>query len=223
MSSSDTSTSTQTPLTLGFATSNANKLAECQAILKEYNITVVSVNSIDDDVEIQGSVVEVVEHKLYKHERMLRILQNAPEQTTGGLDGILVEDSGLNFNAFTGGELPGAYIKHFLQAVGCDGLVKMLSSWEDKRATAVCCFAFAFTQDPELNRFICPGEMVGTIVPARHNPEQPSFGWDPIFQPDGYDKTFAEMDIDLKNRISHRARALRQVAANISQFNSTGG
>ena len=47
--------------------------------------------------------------------------------------------------------------------------------------------------------------MQGSIVPARGPPD---FGWDPIFQPDGYQQTYAEMDSSLKNTLSHRYKAV---------------
>lgn len=52
------------------------------------------------------------------------------------------------------------------------------------------------------------GRTEGTIVPARGPPD---FGWDPVFQPDGYDKTYAELDKEIKNKISHRGRSLEKV------------
>ena len=48
------------------------------------------------------------------------------------------------------------------------------------------------------------GKTEGLIVKARGDN---NFGWDPIFQPDGYDKTYAELDKDIKNKISHRFKA----------------
>ena len=58
----------------------------------------------------------------------------------------------------------------------------------------------------------------GTIVPARG---PPNFGWDPIFQPDGFDKTYAEMDSSLKNSISHRSKALSALKAHLLLTSNT--
>lgn len=55
---------------------------------------------------------------------------------------------------------------------------------------------------------IFDGRTPGTIVPARG---PPNFGWDPIFQPDGFDQTYAELDKEVKNTISHRYRALAKL------------
>ena len=54
----------------------------------------------------------------------------------------------------------------------------------------------------------------GKIVPARG---PPNFGWDPIFQPDGFDQTYAEMDGAVKNSISHRGRALQALKAHLCE------
>ena len=54
----------------------------------------------------------------------------------------------------------------------------------------------------------------GTIVPARGRQH---FGWDPIFQPEGFDQTYAELDRTVKNSISHRARALQALKEHLQQ------
>ena len=113
----------------------------------------------------------------------------------------MVEDTGLCFNAMKG--LPGPYIKWFLESLGHDGLNKMLVGFEDHSAYAQC--TFAYTPGPEYEPMVFVGKTPGKIVPARGPPD---FGWDPIFMPDGYDVTYAEMDKATKNTISHRYRAL---------------
>lgn len=113
---------------------------------------------------------------------------------------VIVEDTCLCFNALGG--MPGPYIKWFLSALGPDGLPRLLADFDDKTANAVCMFGYADSQD-EINVF--EGKTAGRIVPPR-GPRD--FGWDPIFQPDGFSQTYAEMDKNEKNKISHRFRAL---------------
>ena len=60
------------------------------------------------------------------------------------------------------------------------------------------------------------GIVNGTILSERHGKE--GFGYDPIFQPDGYDKSFAMMDLDEKNEISHRGRAVRKLVAYLNSM-----
>jgi len=116
-----------------------------------------------------------------------------------------VEDTCLCFNALGG--LPGPYIKWFLKALQPSGLHRMLSSWEDKSAYALCTFAFSpGGENDEVVLF--EGRTDGTIVSPRGPPD---FGWDPCFQPLGYEHTYAEMDKAVKNTISHRRRALNRL------------
>jgi inosine triphosphate pyrophosphatase len=79
----------------------------------------------------------------------------------------------------------------------------MLAGWEDKSAEAVCTFAYAAGPDTEVLLF--QGKTEGEIVFPR-GPRD--FGWDPCFQPKGFDKTYAELPKERKNEISHRFRAL---------------
>ena len=113
----------------------------------------------------------------------------------------MVEDTCLCFNALKG--LPGPYIKWFLQRLGHEGLNAMLVGFEDKTAYALC--TFAFSKGPGHEPVVFAGRTDGRIVQARGPHE---FGWDPIFLPDGFDETYAELDKDVKNTISHRYRAL---------------
>jgi inosine triphosphate pyrophosphatase len=79
----------------------------------------------------------------------------------------------------------------------------MLAGFEDKTAYAQC--IFAYTPGPGVEPITFVGRTPGRIVPARGPTD---FGWDPVFQPDGHDGTYAELDKAVKNGISHRYRAL---------------
>lgn len=174
------------PKTLNFITGNNNKLTEVQAILG----SVVDLQSQALDlVEIQGTIEEISRDKCLR----------AAEAVNGP---VLVEDTCLCFNALK--ELPGPYIKWFLQALGHKGLNNMLVGFKDKSAQAVC--TFAYCEGPGHEPIIFQGRTDGKIVPARGPPD---FGWDPIFEYDG--KTYAEMDKVEKNKISHRFRALEKL------------
>uniref|UniRef100_A0A915I328 Inosine triphosphate pyrophosphatase n=1 Tax=Romanomermis culicivorax TaxID=13658 RepID=A0A915I328_ROMCU len=119
---------------------------------------------------------------------------------------VLVEDTCLCFNAMNG--LPGPYIKWFLKSLKPEGLHKMLSAFADKSAYALCTFAYFDGQNGrggESGVKLFKGRTDGRIVEPRG---QRNFGWDPCFQPDGFDSTYAEMDQETKNKISHRAKAL---------------
>jgi len=138
--------------------------------------------------EIQGEPDEIAVKKC----------KIAQEQIDGP---VMIEDTSLCFNAYKG--LPGPYIKYFLDKVGHDGLNKMLLGFDDKTAYAQCIFAFSKGVGHEVKLFI--GRTPGVIVPPRG---PTNFGWDPVFQPDGFDKTYAEIDKETKNKISHRYKSL---------------
>ncbi len=90
--------------------------------------------------------------------------------------------------------------------VGAEGLHKMLQGFADKSASAVCIFAFCEspTSAPVLFSGVCKGKIV---APQGEN----AFGWDPVFMPEGFTQTFAEMSQADKNKVSHRGKALALV------------
>ncbi|KAK6534757.1 nucleoside triphosphate pyrophosphohydrolase ham1 [Arthrobotrys megalospora] len=177
-----------------FVTGNAGKLAEVQAILGQY-ITIE--NHALDLEEIQGTVEEVSSAKCKKAAEAL----NGP---------VLTEDTCLCFNALNG--LPGPYIKWFMQGIGHSGLNKLLAGFEDKSAEAVC--TFAFSEGPGSEPLIFQGRTQGKIVCPRGPPK---FGWDPIFEYEG--QTYAEMEKEKKNSVSHRYKALEKFKQFLETYN----
>ncbi len=112
--------------------------------------------------------------------------------------------------------LPGPYIKWFLEKLGHEGLNKMLDGFQDYSAYAQCVLSIGFTHD---NTPIVSfdGRTEGTIGAAKGSKH---FGWDPIFTPQGYDQTYAELDKDIKNKISHRFKAFDQLKTYIAEHPS---
>ncbi|OGM42426.1 inosine triphosphate pyrophosphatase [Aspergillus bombycis] len=199
---------------LNFITSNKNKLAEVRAILGN----AIEVDNQGLDVpEIQGTIEEIAREKC----------RRAAEVIKGP---VLTEDTALEFHALKG--LPGPYIKSFLDVLGHEGLNKMLDSFEDKSADAIC--TFAFCHGPGSEPILFQGRTKGIIVRPRGpsnfgtqnisllRPESPAYvaslGWDPIFEYEG--KTYAEMDKEEKNQISHRYKALEKLQCWLVQENS---
>ncbi|KLO14506.1 Ham1-like protein [Schizopora paradoxa] len=178
-----------TPLV--FVTGNANKLKEVQLILSKSSGSSqpMTIESRDIDLpEIQGTTQEVA---IEKCRRAAEII--------GGP--CMTEDTALCFKAMKG--LPGPYIKHFMKALGHDGLNAMLQGFPSNDAYALC--TFAYSAGPGAEPILFEGSTEGRIVPARG---PGSFGWDPIFEAENTGKTYAEMTSDEKNAISHRYRAL---------------
>ncbi|XP_071820298.1 inosine triphosphate pyrophosphatase-like [Apostichopus japonicus] len=175
---------------LVFVTGNKHKLEEVNAILG--GKIAVKAESIDLP-EFQGEPDFISEAKC----------REAIKHIEGP---VIVEDTCLCFNAFGG--LPGPYIKWFLKKLGPAGLHKMLQGFEDKSAYALCTFAYSSGNPEDEIKLFC-GKTPGKIVEPRGPID---FGWDPCFQPDDFQQTFAEMPKDIKNKISHRGKALAALA-----------
>ncbi|OWR43682.1 inosine triphosphatase [Danaus plexippus plexippus] len=172
-----------------FVTGNLKKLEEVKSILG-HNFPLEVTNYRLDLPELQGELNEVSIRKCQEAARRLK-------------KPVFIEDTCLCFNALEG--LPGPYIKWFLEKLKPEGLYKLLEGWTDKSAEAVCTFAYSPGSDKESDIVLFQGITKGTIVPPRGSRD---FGWDCIFQPLGYDKTYGELPKEEKNKISHRYRAL---------------
>lgn len=169
---------------LYFITGNKGKLAEVQAILGDV------VEGLDIDLP---EVQEIDAHKIIKAK-----LEEAQKHHKGE---FIVEDTSLYFEAMNG--LPGPLIKWFMKTVGNDGLYKLASAFDNFNAEAKTIIGHS-DLDGEIEFF--EGNIKGKIV----SPKGTGFGWDPIFQPDGYTKTFGELTAEEKNSFSMRKLALEQ-------------
>lgn len=114
------------------------------------------------------------------------------------------DDSGLEVEALDG--RPGIYSARYAPT-DKERIARLLDEMKgqtNRRARFVCAIAIAINGEV-IESF--EGEIKGTIVEAPRG--ESGFGYDPVFQPDGYDQTFGEMAPELKNRISHRANAFK--------------
>jgi len=171
-------------MTLYFITGNKGKLAEVQSILGD-------VESLDIDLpEIQS---------LDAHEIIEAKLKEAQKHQTGE---FIVEDTSLYFEGLN--SLPGPLIKWFMKTVGNEGLYKMSEAFGNFNAEAKTIIGYSDTQK---NISFYEGNIKGTIV----TPRGEGFGWDPIFQPEGYDKTFGELSAEEKNSFSMRKIAVEKL------------
>ncbi|MBW2967870.1 RdgB/HAM1 family non-canonical purine NTP pyrophosphatase [Candidatus Woesearchaeota archaeon] len=176
---------------LVFLTGNPNKLREAKQILTDYEI-------IGNDADLPE--LQEINSELIVTDKIRRGLALLDSE-------VFVEDVSLSFNALNG--LPGPLIKWFLKTVGRRGLVDIISKFEDKTAVAKCMIGYgvpARDGKPE-QILVFEGSVRGRIV----EPEgESNFGFDPIFLPDEYEKTFAQMTSEEKNSISHRRIALEK-------------
>ena len=179
--------------TITFVTGNAKKLEEVQRILgASGDLPFAITNRKVDLPEVQGDVIDIAKEKCAV----------AAEKVRGP---VITEDTSLCFTALH--DLPGPYIKWFLEKCGHKGLNKMIEAYNDKSAYAQTVVAFCAGPGQEVTVF--DGRTMGKIVSARGKLD---FGWDPIFEPDeGRGKTYAEMDKEEKDAISHRSRAFAKL------------
>lgn len=158
--------------------------------------------------------IDLPEYQGEPDEISIQKCQEAARQVQGP---VLVEDTCLCYNALGG--LPGPYIKWFLEKLKPEGLHQLLAGFEDKSAYALCTFALS-TGDPSQPVRLFRGRTSGQIVAPRGCRD---FGWDPCFQPDGYEQTYAEMPKAEKNAVSHRFRALLELQEYFGSLTSAAG
>ena len=131
-------------------------------------------------------------------------------------DFVIADDSGLEVDALGGA--PGIYSARYAEenagdAANIDKLLLELRNVADRSARFRC--AIAIARRGKLLATI-EGAVEGTIVdPPRGHA---GFGYDPVFQPTGFDKTFAEISPELKNQISHRAKAAEALRETLGEL-----
>lgn len=169
-----------------FITGNKHKAEEVRAIFpeaKQLDIDLPEIQSLDPKEIIAAKLAEARKHH-------------------PGI--IAVEDVSLSLRCLNG--LPGTMIKWFLQALGPQGLYELTEKQGDNHAEILCSVGLAI---PGKAVVFFAGERTGRIVAPR---QASSFGWNPIFQQDGQEKTYAEMTLVERTAISHRGGAWKQVA-----------
>ncbi|MEO8065288.1 MAG: non-canonical purine NTP pyrophosphatase [Candidatus Doudnabacteria bacterium] len=171
-----------------FITGNANKLEEVKKMLSP-----VEVEQLDVDLaEIQS----LDAHKIIRHK-----LQEA---LTNSETNIIVEDTSLYLECLKD-KLPGPYIKWFLESLKPEGIANLAKKMGNTKAFCLTIFGYAKSKD-EIEFF--EGRNDGEIVEPRGGKD---FGWGPIFQPRGSDKTYGEMERDEKYATSMRAAAAKKL------------
>ncbi len=185
------------------ATHNQGKLDEIKDLLSPFGIQVTSAkdHSLTEPIETESTFVGNA-----------RIKAHFAAQATGLP--ALADDSGIAIDGLNGA--PGVYTADWAETPnGRDFVMAMEKTWakleevnapHPRRAQFCCTLVVAW---PDGHDEVFPGVMPGQIVwPMRGDQ---GHGYDPIFQPDGYDVTFGEMDRWEKNKISHRADAFRKL------------
>ncbi len=182
-----------------FATGNAHKLEEVQAVIPSA-FSVLSLKDLEFEYDIPETGDTLEDNALIK----ARFIH----QKYG--DNVFAEDTGLEITALDG--LPGVITARYAgpQRDHNNNMAKVLhelSSHEDRSAQFRAVIALIY----ENTEYLFEGILTGTMSVIKKGDQ--GFGYDPIFIPTGYDKTAAELGPAVKNQISHRVRALAKMVA----------
>lgn len=170
---------------LNYITGNEGKFRETKMLIPEVeqlNIDLPEIQEVDPKKIIEAKLTEARKTK---------------KET------FMVDDASFYLEAIPG--LPGPLIKWFMKTIGNDGLFQIAKRFENFFAKAMLIVGY-LDENGEIHYF--EGEIKGKIVEPRG---ENGFSWDAIFQPDGFEKTFAEMSTEEKNAISHRKIALEKL------------
>ena len=218
---------------LVFASNNAHKLSEVRAMMPE-GIEVLSLKDIGFEAEIEETGETLEENSLIKARTIWDFINDgmsAAKPLNDGLmiDGVFADDTGLEIDALNGE--PGVYTARWYKREPTLTLPKgkemtdEMLNFHCNRAKALrelegkenrgCQFRTVITLlmngDATLNGGMIQIEGVVRGRIAEEEYGEGGFGYDPVFIPEGYNKTFGELPADLKNSISHRARAIQEL------------
>lgn len=190
---------------LVFASNNKYKLSEVRQILPE-QVEVVSLKDVGFVQEIEETGATLEENSLLKANAVWEWLDK--NRLLGAVDGVFADDTGLEIAALGGA--PGVRTARWAGDEACDvnnrqKALRELMGKEDRSArfrTVVSLIVQGKTQQVE-------GVVNGKM--ALQEEGNDGFGYDPVFVPEGYEKTFASLPTEVKNAISHRGRAMEKL------------
>jgi XTP/dITP diphosphohydrolase len=191
------------------ASNNAHKVKEIKDILEGLPYDVVSLKEAGIDVEVAETGSTFMENAYIKASEIFNIAGGAM---------VLADDSGLMVDALNGA--PGIYSARFAGDHGNsrennEKLLSLLKDVPDKKRTAqfVCALVLIIDKDSALK---VQGEIEGIITDKEKGKD--GFGYDPLFFIPKFNMTFAEMDAGMKNSMSHRGNALKQLAEKLREL-----
>lgn len=182
---------------LVFASNNKNKIAEIQSMLPE-SIKILSLEDIDclEDIPetadtIEGNAILKADYVTQKY----------------GYD-CFADDTGLEVNALNGE--PGVYSARYAgeQKNADDNMNKLLDALKNEENRSAQ-FKTVITLNLNGKQYLFTGIAKGEITLTKTGTN--GFGYDPIFKPENFDKTFAELPLEVKNTIGHRGKAVQQL------------
>ena len=185
---------------LVFASNNAHKLDEVRRIMPS-DIEVLSLSDIGFEAEIEETGTTLEENSAIKAEA---VYQWILDHGHCSLDGVFADDTGLEIDALGG--KPGVYTARWAGGPAANRK-KALSELQGKTDRGAQFRTVITLIKVNGERLAVSGIVRGRIAEEEYG--NGGFGYDPVFIPEGYDKTFGELPAEIKNSISHRARALQ--------------
>lgn len=206
---------------LVFASNNEHKLSEVRAMMPA-GVEVLSLKEIGFDADIEETGTTLSENSLIKAQVIWDFINSQNSDATCQIDGVFADDTGLEIDALGGA--PGVYTARWykqnpdhcvdrIQAapqtekeIFHANRQKALRELESKDNRG-CQFRTVITLITQQGMQQVDGIVRGNITTEEYGTG--GFGYDPVFVPEGYDKTFGELPAEIKNSISHRARAMQ--------------
>jgi XTP/dITP diphosphohydrolase len=180
---------------LSVITSNPGKVAEYRRSLEGLGIEMVHLKVPYD--EIQSSELEEV------------VRRSMTDLRSKGMSDFIIDDSGLFIDRLGG--FPGVWSAYVQKTIGNEGVLKLMKGVDDRSAVFKCCIGCSVGARDMIVTGVCNG----VILHEERGSE--GFGYDPIFSHDG-ERSFAEIPLDEKNRVSHRGRAVGLLAEELKSF-----
>lgn len=178
---------------LVFATNNPNKLKEVQSKLSNYEIVSLKELGINEDIPETGSTLD--ENALIKARYLYERYKTD----------CFADDTGLEIESLN--NEPGVYSARYAgEDKSSDKNMELVLSKLEEKENRKARFRTVVALIQDGKETLMEGIVEGTIIETKTGND--GFGYDPIFMPNGYDITFAQMDMETKNRISHRGLAI---------------
>jgi len=181
-----------------FATNNANKVKEVQALLPD-SIEILSLKDIGCTEDIPETSDTIAGNALQKAEYVFKNYHHA----------CFADDTGLEVETLNGA--PGIFSARYAgpERDAENNMQKLLNNLKTKPNRSAQFKTVIALVGLETNPMLFEGICTGKITTKKHGDK--GFGYDPIFQPTGYTETFAELPLATKNTIGHRGKAVRQL------------